>query len=58
MWVWPDPLPHLLTCLCYMYVPLDDPDEADKYERLLQELVVAVGERDNIVQQVEMDRVR
>lgn len=37
---------------------LDDPDEADQFQRLLQELVLVVEERDNIVQQVEMDRVR
>ena len=47
-----------MWALCTCVWPPDDPDEADEFQALLQELVLVVDERDSIVQQVEMDRIR
>lgn len=43
-----------------LYFPYkDEPNFDDKYfDKLVNELVEVVEERDNIIQQVEMDRVR
>ena len=54
---WMDEWIYIHNILYFPYK--DEPNFDDKYfDKLVNELVEVVEERDNIIQQVEMDRVR